>query len=248
MYAFLHLLSFNSKASFFSDTILMPTFDLPKILGKNHRDLWGRRVVGPKWWLEGSPPQSQPLDSGLGIIVIIVLWPQKGRTEQDVFGTHWGANNLTRFDWHLHRHGKCVYSLWAPRLKTIHGITQRVPRTITRFWAALPMSNQLFKEKNGVSWDDSHWDGILILKNGSFFGEVFREFCCYSFSAPRPLLRDVHVTRIFPHGSLMVCPDGADKCDASAMVGRQWIGRDDLQMLLMIGKVWGYVFFGESVF
>lgn len=25
-------------------------------------------------------------------------------------------------------------------------------------------------------------------------------------------------TRIWPHGSLMVCPDGADKCDASAMV------------------------------
>ena len=25
-------------------------------------------------------------------------------------------------------------------------------------------------------------------------------------------------TRIWPDGSLMVCPDGADKCDASAMV------------------------------
>lgn len=43
----------------------------------------------------------------------------------------------------------------------------------------------------------------LILKNGSFLRWIFPQ--------------EWH-TRIWPDGSLMVCPDGADKCDASAMV------------------------------
>ena len=83
-----------------------------------------------KWWLWSPPEMSFRL---IGIIYSIGIFPIFPRFVVFFFGplmdVTWGANNLTRFDWYLHRHGKCVSSLWAPWLQG----------TAKTGWPVLPM-------------------------------------------------------------------------------------------------------------
>ena len=97
--------------------------------------------------------------------------------------THWGANNLTRFDWYLHRHGKCANSLWVPRLKIVIHIGMfctvcQCQGLLLDFEQCFQWVQQLFPGKNHggiLRWFKKlrMEYSSLILKNGSFFGEFF---------------------------------------------------------------------------